>query len=73
MITTLSHSILYEVPMKKLLPTLAIAASTCVALYAAEVAIPPAPPPVFADTESVTNAPLGAALAKARFLRVGVA
>ena len=56
--------------MKTPFPAIAIAAFTCVTLHAAEVAIPPAPPPEFADTESVTNAPLGAALAKARFLRV---
>ena len=34
----------------------------CAVVHAAEVALPPAPPPAFADTESVTNAPLGRAL-----------
>ena len=47
-----------------------VTTAACAALHAAEVAIPAAPPPAFADTESVTNAPLGAALARARFLRV---
>ena len=45
----------------------------CAVVHAAEVALPPAPPPAHFDTESVTNAPLGSALASARFLRVEVA
>ena len=56
--------------MKTTFPAIAITAFACAALHAAEVAIPPAPLSAFADTESVTNAPLGAVLAKARFLRV---
>ena len=43
------------------------------AANAAEVRIPSAPPPAHFDTESVTNAPLGNALASARFLRVEIA
>ena len=34
----------------------------CAASHAAEVALPPAPPPAHFDTESVTNAPLGRAM-----------
>ena len=56
--------------MKTPFPALAIAVFFIAALRAAEVAVPSAPPPAFADTESVTNAPIGAALATARFLRV---
>ena len=56
--------------MKQLILILSASAFVCFALHAAEVAIPPAPPPAFADTESATNAPLGTALATARFLRV---
>ena len=37
------------------------------------VSLPSAPQTTFADTESVTNAPLGSALASARFLRVEIA
>ena len=44
----------------------------CAVVHAAEVALPPAPPPAFADTESVTNAPLGRALETSRFLRVRI-
>ena len=42
------------------------------AVHAAEVQLPPAPPAAFADTESVTNAALGRALAASRFLRVRI-
>ena len=45
----------------------------CAAAHAAEVDIPTAPPPVFADTESVTNAALPAAvMARARLLHCTV-
>ena len=47
-----------------------VASAACIAVHAVEVVVPPVPPPEFADTESVTNAPLGLALAKARFLRI---
>ena len=41
---------------------------------AAEVALPPAPPPAFPDTESTTNAPLPAAMvARARLAKARVA
>ncbi len=45
----------------------------CAAAHAAEVRVPSALSPAHYDTESVTNAPLGIALASARFLRVEVA
>ena len=45
----------------------------CVAAHAAEVRLPSIPPSAHIDTESVTNAPLGNALASARFLRVEIA
>lgn len=44
----------------------------CAVVHAAEVALPPAPPPAHFDTESVTNAPLGRALETSRFLRVRI-
>ncbi len=55
--------------MMRVLPLLFL----CAAAGAAEVRIPSAPPPAHFDTESVTNAPLGNALASARFLRVEIA
>ena len=55
--------------MMRILPLLFL----CAAAGAAEVRIPSALPPAHLDTESVTNAPLGSALASARFLRVEVA
>ena len=44
----------------------------CAVVHAAELRIPSVPPPAFADTESVTNAPLGRALETSRFLRVRI-
>ena len=44
----------------------------CAAAHAAEVVVPPAPPPAFADTESVTNAALPAAVATARLLHCAI-
>lgn len=55
--------------MMRVLPLLLL----CAAAGAAEVHIPSALPPAHLDTESVTNASLGSALASARFLRVEVA
>ncbi len=55
--------------MARALPLLLL----CTVALAAEVRMPSAPPPAHYDTESVTNAPLGIALASARFLRVEVA
>ena len=40
-------------PMPRVLPLLLL----CAAAHAAEVVLPPAPPPAHFDTESVTNAP----------------
>ena len=54
--------------MPRALPLLLL----CAAVHAAEVQLPPAPPPAFADTESVTNAALGGAVATARLLRCTV-
>ena len=45
----------------------------CAAAQAAEVDIPTAPPPVFADTESVMNAPLSGVVASARLVRCAIA
>lgn len=45
----------------------------CVTANAAEVRVPSLPHPAHIDTECVTNAQLGSALASARFLRVEVA
>ena len=55
--------------MMRVLPLLFL----CAAAGAAEVRVSSVPPPAHLDTESVTNAPLGSALASARFLRVEVA
>ena len=55
--------------MTRFLPILFL----CAATNAAEVRVPPVPASTHLDTESVTNAPLGSALASARFLRVEVA
>ena len=45
----------------------------CAVVHAAEVALPPAPPPAHFDTESVTNAPLPATImARARLVRCTV-
>ncbi len=52
--------------MPRMIPLLLI----CAAASAADVALPPVPPPAHFDTESVTNAPLGSALASSRFLGV---
>ena len=49
----------------------AVGLAASLAAVGRPVPVPPAPPAVFADTESVTNAPLGDALSGARFLRVG--
>ena len=54
--------------MTRLLPFLLL----CAAANAAEVCVPSVPPPLYSDTESVTNAPLGRALTSARFLRIGI-
>ena len=54
--------------MMRVLPLLLL----CAAAHAAEVTLPPAPPPAFFDTECVTNAPLGRALETSRFLRVRI-
>ena len=44
------------------------------AVRGAEFAMPPAPPPAFADTESTTNAPLpAAAVARVRLVKARVA
>ena len=56
----------------RLLPLLLLAIPA--AVRGAEFAMPPAPPPAFADTESTTNAPLPAAMvARARLVRARVA
>ena len=56
----------------RLLPILLLALPA--AVRGAEFAMPPAPPPAFADTESTTNAPLPAAMvARARLVRARVA
>ena len=52
--------------MSRIIPILFL----CAAASAAEVALPPVPPSAHFDTESVTNAPLGSALASSRFLGV---
>ena len=54
--------------MLRVLPLLFL----CAAARAVEVSLPVVPPPAFADTESVTNAPLPAAMATARLLRCTV-
>ena len=54
--------------MRRVLPLLLL----CAAAHAAEVVVPPVPLPVFADTESVTNVMLPAAVATARLLRCSV-
>ena len=51
--------------MPRALPLLLL----CAATHAAEVFVPPAPPPEHFDTESVTNTTLPAAVATARLLR----
>ena len=57
----------------RLLPILLLALAGGAA-RAAEVALPPAPPPAFPDTESTTNAPLPAAMvARARLAKARVA
>jgi len=57
----------------RLLPILLLALAGGSA-RAAEVALPPAPPPAFPDTESTTNAPLPAAIvARARLVKARVA
>ena len=57
----------------RLLPILLLALAGGSA-RAAEVALPPAPPPAFLDTESTTNAPLPAAIvARARLVKARVA
>lgn len=56
----------------RLLPILLLALPA--AVRGAEFAMPPAPPPAFADTESTTNAPLPAAMvARARLVTARVA
>ena len=50
----------------------AIGLATTLSAVGRPVPVPSAPPPVFADTESVTNAPLGNALSDTRFLRVEI-
>lgn len=54
--------------MPRALPLLLL----CAAAHAAEVQLPPVPPPTHFDTESVTNAALPAAVATARLLRCTV-
>ncbi len=54
--------------MPRTLPLLLL----CAAAHAVEVQLPPVPQPVFADTESVTNAALPAAVSTARLLRCAV-
>ena len=57
----------------RLLPILLLALAGGSA-RAAEVALPPTPPPAFPDTESTTNAPLPAAIvARARLVKARVA
>ena len=56
----------------RLLPLLLLAIPA--AVRGAEFAMPPAPPPAFADTESTANAPLPAAMVgRARLLKARVA